>query len=157
MDDLKSPEHYQAMRQESQERCDTDGFASQQAFLDMDLVARLQRQIDQYDGKAQFWGLYQGTRRIKARLIEDGFGKLCWHIHKDEQELIKARGKAFIPQGVRSRVQKQLGLTEHIEWASAKALLKSNHEGITWASYQRTGCVYGLDAKMDPDLTQIDM
>ena len=62
---------------------------------------------------ATFPALYEGERFVRAELISTDFG-LCWRLADVEADLIKRRGKRFIPwaKGRTSRVQKALGLHE---------------------------------------------
>lgn len=83
---------------------------------------KLMLQADLLDkgGKGEFTGLYQGNRRVKARVIETKFG-LCWLVHESESDIIAARGKPFLPCGKKSRVLKSLGLEERVELDFAEA------------------------------------
>ena len=62
---------------------------------------------------ATFPALYEGDRFVVADLIKTDFG-LCWRLADVEADLIKRRGKRFIPwaKGSTSRIQKTLGLHE---------------------------------------------
>ena len=61
--------------------------------------------------------LMQGRRMVKAKLIHTKFGT-SWMLDDSEQDLIKARGKKFLPtdwnKKNRSRVLKQLGLRQTV-------------------------------------------
>jgi len=101
--------------------------------------------IESNGGKALFRGLYEGDRRVSAKLITTEYGK-CWLLADSESELISARGKSFLPTGANSRVLKSLNLVECEEWDSAYAA----HAGERFKVYveiYRTGDEFGLDAE----------
>lgn len=140
---------HEAKRQESFERCDTDGFLSQWASgLNAQLRNR-QADILESGGKTRFVGLWEGARRVKAREIETQFGD-AWLLHEDEARLIKARGKKFLPTGHQSRVLKKLGLHEAYEMAPAAAKLDGRGHGLSgsaWVACFRTACKWGGEAE----------
>ena len=78
------------------ERCDTDGALSQWGLRMNADLNRLKARIFQNGGVSTFTGLYQGDRRVKARIIDTKFG-IAWLLHEDEADLIAARGKPFLP------------------------------------------------------------
>ena len=135
---------------DSFERCDTDGFVSQWAS---GITARLDRtKADLIDaGKmGEFTGLFEGDRRVKAKIIETKFGS-SWLLSDDETDLIARRGKKFLPVGKRSRILKELALTERLELAPAWACLDGSGTGLASAmsvhvAIFRTGCKWGSDA-----------
>ena len=137
---------------ESFDRCDTDGCVSQFAHNLMgrlnDTLARLEE-----DGKvSKFIGLYEGDRRVKAKMGYGQYGSY-WLLHDDEERLIASRGKRFLPTGSRSRVLKNLGLFEREELAPAWATLDSNGTGLGGLAsckvvVYRTGDKWGGDAKL---------
>ena len=132
---------------DSFERCDTDGFLSQWASGITADLRRRQAQILRDNGKADFRGLYQGDRRVAARLIETQFGP-TWLLREEEADRF---GRKFIPEGENSRVQKRLGLREAREWAPAAAKTASNGTGLSgnvWIETYRIGCKWGEDAEM---------
>lgn len=137
---------------ESFDRCDTDGFLSQWAHGITARLADARADIIEAGGVARFTGLYQGTRRVKARIIATHFG-YSWLLHEDEQELWAARGKPFLPVGKRSRVLKAHGLAEKPEMAPADARISGSGKGLSGCtgaviSTFRTGCRWGSDAVM---------
>lgn len=135
---------------DSFDRCDTDGFVSQWVS---GLSARkydLMASIEENGGRHEFLGLYQGERRVKARMIFTRFGS-SWLLHEDEVELIQARGKKFMPTGFNSRILKQFGLEERWEMAPAYATYSGNGTGLSGLAScsvvaVRKGCKWGSDA-----------
>ena len=111
------------------DRCEsesTDGFCQCRDISQFcsGLNGRLERvplrrrwDIQDAGGKSEFWGLYEGDRRVKAKQGRGQF-RSHWLLHEDETALIAARGKVFLPTGSRSRVLKQLGLRP-AEWNRA--------------------------------------
>lgn len=146
-----------AERNASFERCDTDGFLSQWASGLTDELHSQQANILENGGKSYFSGLYEGSRRIKAKLIEGKFGQ-SWLLHESETDLIARRGKRFLPRASpsgKSRILSGLGLSERIEkdWAWAK--LEGRGKGLSgtcWAQSFRAGDEWGGTAT----LTQIE-
>ena len=77
----------------------------------------------------EFIGLYEGSRRVAAILVEvDGYNpwdepKQYWQLSEDESDLIarnKRREEWLIPVGITSRIQRQLGLCERVEVQAAE-------------------------------------
>lgn len=133
-------------REESWERSDTDGFLSQWANGLAAQEANRKADIVRDGGKASFTGLYHGSRRVAAKIIDTKFGT-CWLLREDEERRF---GRKFIPLGKSSRVQKKLGLTERPERASAWACIKGSGTGLSgncWIATFRTGDEWGLDAE----------
>lgn len=138
--------------QESWERSDSDGFLSQWAN---DITAREyedQARIIDNGGMATFNGLFEGDRRVAAKLIDGQFG-LCWLLRDDEA---KKFGRKFIPfsRTGRSRVQAALGVEECHELAPAWAKVgvpgngkKTGLSGCANACVMtfRVGCEWGTD------------
>jgi hypothetical protein len=138
--------------QESFDRSDTDGFLSQWASSITGRLNEAKAKIKENGDKAEFVGLYEGNRRVKAKVIETRFGT-CWLLHEDEEMLRARRGKPFLPTGKRSRVLKRLGLQEKPEEAPAWATLDGNGTGLSGACSAyvktfRTGDPWGTDAEM---------
>ncbi len=154
----KAAEAYVSER-ESFKRSDTDGCVSQWCSnLSGQQYAR-QAQIARDGGTAEFVGLYQGERRVKARLINRPAYNApwrtvaTWELHFDEERVI---GRRFIPAGDRSRIQKALGLSERTERAPAVAYIGGNGNGLSglascFIGTQRTGDQWGQDAMVCPD------
>jgi len=140
---------------DSFERCDTDGFLSQWA-------SGINAQLDRTkaglieDGKtALFDGLFEGDRRVKAKIIRTQFGS-CWLLHDDEADLIERRGKKFLPTGDNSRVLRDLGLRQAGERAPAWAAFGGEGRGLgSLTSVRidvfRTGDPWGMDAIEEED------
>jgi len=130
---------------DSFERSDTDGCLTQWASGITADLRRRQAQILRNGGKSEFRGLYEGDRRVTARLIETQFGP-SWLLNEDEALRF---GRRFLPEGDNSRVQKKLGLHEARELAPAAAKTASNGTGLggnVWIETYRTGCKWGSDA-----------
>lgn len=142
-------------REESFDRCDTDGFLSQWAHGLNRSKNERQAEIERRGGRDIFWGLYDGDRRVAARMIEGRYG-WSWLLSDDEAERY---GRKFIPLGVAngksgSRVQKRLGLTERQELAPARADLDGSGTGLSgtaWVVSVRTGDRWGQDATLAPE------
>lgn len=150
----KAAQHLDAQR-ESYESCDTDGFVSQWAHgINADLHRR-KAEIEEAGGMAEFTGLYEGARRVKAKIIHSQYG-YAWVLHEDEKYLIQQRGKVFLPTGKRSRVLKALGLSERKEYAPAGACIDGSGTGLAGAAScyiltYRKGCKWGTDAQIKED------
>lgn len=136
---------HDAKAEESFERCDTDGFVSQWASGLSAQRAWRQADIEEAGGVAEFRGLYHGSRRVAAKLIRSPYG-VCWLLREDE---VSRYGRKFVPAGDASRVQRQLGLSEELETAAAKAGFGGSGYGLSgqaWVEVYRTGDEWGLDA-----------
>lgn len=134
---------------ESFDRCDTDGFVSQHSHM---LRARLERAraiITDDGGRAVFVGLYDGDRRVAARIIDTKYGD-AWLLDDAEADRY---GRRFVPTGERSRVQRELGLAERDEWDTAGADYAApagargfSGLGQVYIETFRTGDRWGADA-----------
>lgn len=91
-----------------------------------------------------FEGLYEGDRRVAARLVEGKFG-WSWLVRPDEAERF---GRKWIPfAGPRpSTVQAGLGLTERLETAQAEAVITADRFGNDRVRHHRTGDKWGQDS-----------
>ena len=139
----------------SYERSGTDGFLSQWASGLTSQLHSAQIRLLAGDLTASFDGLYEGERRVKAKIIRTQYGQ-CWLLHEDETALIEKRGKAFVPFGKNSRIHKSLGLTQEFETAPAWADVHGEGRGLAGAAscsirYFRTGDKWGLDAKRETE------
>lgn len=139
-------------QQESFERCDTDGFLSQWASGINSQKASLNADIVDAGGVSKFTGLYEGERRVKAKMFESQYG-WAWVMSDDEIDLIAQRGKKFLPTGSNSRILKQLGLAEKLEWAPAEAQTVGGGSGLSGITgvrvvAVRAGDKWGLDATL---------
>tara|TARA_R110002126_G_scaffold50297_1_gene138806 strand:+ start:132 stop:638 length:507 start_codon:yes stop_codon:yes gene_type:complete len=137
---------------ESFERCDTDGFLSQWAG-DLSAKEHLENAaILDADGFSEFWGLYEGDRRVKAACVSvyDKFkhGNVSKWVVEDDDPICAQR--KWIPSGDNSRVQKGLGLKERREMAPARAKITGDG-GNVWVGTFRTGCRYGSNARLSGD------
>ena len=92
------------------------------------------------DGLSEFAGLFDGDRRVQAKLIDGKFG-MVWLLTDGEADRY---GRRFIPSGRRSRVQKQLRLDERMEEAPAWAAHSGNGTGLSGACSVRVS-VYRTD------------
>ena len=163
MNETKTAEDYRAdaarnreQAAESWERSDTDGFLSQWASGKTaqlnDAKARLMEQGKRDD----FPGLYEGDRRVAARLITTQFGTSWLLDETRERDLHRRRGKVFLPNGLngRSRVLKQLGLRVRRELAPAWVKMEGRGTGLSgtcWVETFRTGDKWGFDAELIPE------
>lgn len=141
---------------ESWERSDTDGFLSQWASGISSSLALTKADICDAQGLDQFTGLFEGTRRVRAKQVtfQDKFThgtKTLWLLDDSEDF-----GRKWIPVGARSRVQKTLGLTERSEVAPAWACTAGGGTGLAGCSSVfvktfRTGDEWGQDAILVED------
>lgn len=136
---------------ESFERCDTDGFVSQHCSDLNGRLANARAKIVEDGHRAVFVGLYEGERRVLAKLIDTKFGR-AWLLDESETGLIARRGKKFLPHGARSRVLKDLGLNEAKELAPAWASFGGSGYGFSGLGsvtidIYRTGDTFGADAE----------
>lgn len=143
-----------ARSRESFERCDTDGFLSQWASDISAQELEAKADILERGGVAWFPGLYDGERRVAAKIIHGRYGKV-WMLREDEQQRY---GRKFIPvlKRMRPRVQRELGLTEVAELAPADAKIDvpqgRNNRGLAGCAnaqvvVYRCGDPWGLDVK----------
>lgn len=134
-------------REDSFERSDTDGFLTQwSAGLNAELC-RTRAKIMQNDGDDVFVGLWDGNRRVRAKIINTKFG-MSWLLNDIEAQTY---GRKFLPVGKTSRVLKQLGLREANEMAPAWAKLEGRGRGLSgmaWVQTYRTGDPWGSDATL---------
>jgi len=133
---------------ESFERCDTDGFVSQWAAGINADVCRASARIASNGGLDVFKGLYSGNTRVRAKIVNGQYGTV-WLIDDCDQSL--TGGRTFIPVGARSKVQRELGLSERAELAPASVGTAGSGRGLAGASSVRvisfrTGCKWGSDA-----------
>lgn len=145
--------------EESFARSDTDGALTQ--YCD-GLTGRLERrlaEICENEGRDTFLGLYDGDRRVKARMMTfadkfRGYGTVTkWLLHDDE---VERYGRKWIPVGENSRIQKQLGLSERHEMAPAWAKVMGSGTGLSgltscYIGSFRTGDKWGMDAELVED------
>jgi len=130
---------------DSWERSDTDGFLTQWASDLHENLYNLLACIREAGDVAEFWGLYDGDRRVRARKVETRYG-MCWLL--DEAEAARY-GRKFVPTGDTSKVQKKLGLREATEMAPAWATIGGSGTGLSGRAYvetYRTGDKWGQDA-----------
>jgi hypothetical protein len=141
-------------REESFQRCDTDGFLSQWASGILATLRETQAAIVAAGDRAEFVGLYDGDRRVAATLIYGLYGP-AWMLRREDEE--PRYGRRFVPfVGVdgTSRVQKNLGLRERREMAPAAARITGEGHGLSgraWVETFRTGDRWGQDANLTED------
>lgn len=131
---------------ESFERCDTDGFLTQWAHGMTAQLELAKARILEAGGVSEFTGLYEGERRVRAKLItyrcrHSFCDKSSWLL--DDVEADKF-GRKFIPDGPRSRIQKRLGLCERREIAPAYAFMNGRGTGLSGSAWVQI-------ARKDPD------
>lgn len=146
---------------DSFDRCDTDGFVSQWCSGWSGRLANVKAAILDAGGTEEFVGLYEGDRRVKAKMVKvyNKFkfaNELKWVV--DDADPIAAERK-WIPCGGRSRIQKKLGLTERREVAKAWAAMGGSGTGMSgltslYVDVYRTGDPWGQDAVLAPPYTE---
>jgi len=145
-------------KEESFERCDTDGFLSQWANGINANLYRRQAELVANGGMARFPGLFEGDRRVAAKLIETRFGE-SWILRDDEAAKF---GRKFIPNSYdnNSKIQRKLGLHQKPEHAPARAKIMSNGTGLSgcasaYIGCYRTGDKWGQDSQPIPEGPEI--
>lgn len=138
--------HIEAER-ESFERCDTDGFMSQWAHSMSAQLDEAKAEIVENGNSSVFVGLYDGDRRVAAKIIQTRFGS-TWLLSDEEANKY---GRKFVAIGAKSRVQKQLGLRERKEVAPAWVTLSGNTAVNVRPVIFRTGDKWGSDAVLFQD------
>ncbi len=154
---LADAERRRARSRESWERSGTDGCVSQWCDDKGALESEARATICENGGRSTFPGLYDGDRRVAAKLVRGRYPewrpKLIWVLRDEEAERY---GRRFIPYGARSRVQKELGLAERSEWAPAWAKLDGEGTGLSGLATlrvrtYRTGDEWGADAELETE------
>lgn len=135
---------------ESFNRCDTDGFLTQWASGIGAELDRTKADLTEDGETSVFNGLYEGDRRVKAKIIFSQYGA-AWLLHEDEADLIERRGKKFLPTGDNSRILRDLGLRQAGERAPAWATISGSGTGLSGAATARvvifrTGDPWGMDS-----------
>lgn len=124
--------------EESFQRSDTDGFLSQWASTIQaqknDANARL---LEEAGGYAKFPVLVYEGRVVAEKVYEfadkfapswSGATIYRWKLPAD---LADKLGRKWIPQGSKSKIQKQLGLTEEYRWFPAVAIITTGNRKST--------------------------
>jgi hypothetical protein len=104
-------------KEESFRRSDTDGFVSQWASQMTADKYELEADLLETDGLSPFRALFDGDRRLDARLVRTRYGT-TWRLGAAEE---RRYGRAFVPfvgDVGTSKVQKALGLRERFELAA---------------------------------------
>lgn len=151
-----------AQREDSFDRCDTDGFLTQAASGAKAEQYRRQADINEHGGFDVFVGLYEAEtgRRVIARGKSTRYG-VSWLLDDEEAERFGRRwvpmDDSEVPDDVaqrdnrmvtRSRVQVKLGLIQRYELQKAVARIG----GTTWHVYtERVGDWWGRDARLVAD------
>lgn len=131
-------------KEDSFQRSDTDGCLSQWASGLSAELHEAQAEIARNDGMAEFTALFQGDRRVDAKLVSV-YNRYTFH-HESKWVVADsdpvAALRKWIPRGEKSRVQKQLGLHEAPEMAAAWAKFEGRGTGLSgqcWVQvYRRT-------------------
>jgi len=128
-----------AAREESFQRCDTDGFLSQWAHDLSGQRASAQATILEHGGVSEFVGLFRVAtdERLPAKIINNQYGT-AWMIC--DPTTGRATGE-FYPTGARSRKQRKAGLEERMELATAEARIVGQGRGLSgsaWVQVVRT-------------------
>lgn len=127
---------------DSFDRCDTDGFLSQWSSGLNAQLCRAKAEIAENGGVMPFEVLLEvdnGNRRVNAKLVNGQFGAV-WLLSEAEEGYF---GRKFIPfaGNGKSRIQKQLGLSEDWEDAPAAARITGRGTGLSgnaWVEIYRT-------------------
>jgi hypothetical protein len=138
-------------KEDSFQRSDTDGFVSQWASGLTAELYRTQADIRASGDMAEFTGLYEGNRRVKARIVSyhnkyTHRQDIKWVVADDDPVCKKRK---WIPVGKNSRIQRELGLHEEKELAAAWAKMDGRGTGLSgtaWVATYRTGDKWGLDS-----------
>lgn len=101
-------------------------------------MERAKAQLAAAQGVHTFQGLYEGDRRLRARVVPGKFG-LSWLLDGDDA----ARFGKWLTYGPTSRHQRDKGLKERSELDHAEVLANGRH-----VTFVRTGCKWGQDATL---------
>lgn len=123
-------------REESFERCDTDGFLTQWAHGLTAQERNAQAEILEHGGMAEFVGLFVKAtgERVPAKVIATKWGSR-WMVC--DATTGRATG-VFYPTGDNSRKLKAAGLEERKEWAPAVAKLVGRGTGLSGSAWVAT-------------------
>tara|TARA_A100001015_G_C14711561_1_gene602280 strand:+ start:188 stop:724 length:537 start_codon:yes stop_codon:yes gene_type:complete len=143
---IASSREYIERKEESFQRCDTDGFLTQQVLADTARLEEARAELCKKQGKHDFLGLYDGKRRIKAKviLVEDKFTPWSksknpvWFLEDSEAERYGRKFMPFNNGRGKSRILNSFGLKELRVFADAWA--KS-----TWAGWTHYIKYYRVD------------
>ena len=136
----KSVSHYiqeskacEKRRQDSFERCDTDGFLSQWANGLNGQLNRAKAEIIENGGYDWFWVLKDSKGNIVSdKIITDHYNNQKWLV---KDSFVKQVGRKYIPEGENSRIQKRLGLYEEEIEAMAWACLDGKGTGLSGTAW----------------------
>lgn len=134
-------------REESFQRCDTDGFLSQWADGINANLDEAKAELLRAGGAAPMLVLIdeKAGRKVDAKRISvQSYGRpwekeMVWRLSDAEERRL---GRRFIPVTYadrlkKSRVQKQLGLREVYEWRPAKAIIGGGGRGLSGCASAR--------------------
>ena len=147
-------------KEESFQRCDTDGFLTQQVLADTSRLERARAELCEKKGKHEFLGLYDGKRRLKAKiiLVEDKFTPWSktknpvWFLEDDEAEKYGRKFMPFNNGRGKSRILNSFGLKELRVLSDAWA--KSEWAGWThYIKYYRVDNEWGQNDKLIKEKT----
>jgi hypothetical protein len=137
-------------REESFQRCDTDGFLTQWAHGLSAQKYRAQAEIEEAGGVSTFRGLYRRSdgKRVAAKLIAGKFGP-CWAFC-DSEGSFTGRFIGDSKGTPRSRLYKE-GFEVREETAPAKAIITGEGRGLSgtaWVAVIRTDGGFPTDAEV---------
>ena len=116
----KSQEELDAISKEKRRKKAEERKARSQARRD-----ELQAQIDR-DGGAYYTALFDGDRRLDARVVDGKFGPV-WMMSVQEEKDYK---RMFVPSGKNSSIQRKLGLHEERSLFRAKVVPIAKCDGF---------------------------
>lgn len=127
--------------EESFQRSDTDGFLTQWALSIGATKRRRQAELLDHGGTAQFPVLVYEGEVVATKVYKfadthrpDQWNAPMQHKWRLPDELAAKLGRKWIPTGSKSRVQKQLGLTEELRWFPAYAEITTGNRKSTGLS-----------------------
>ena len=116
-------------KNDSWERSDTDGFLSQWASEWTSRENDSKAAIAAAGGVASFTVLVDKAGEVVAdRSFGNRFGSYSWRLYAEAEEI---HGRAFVPTGENSRIQKSLGLHEESRLGWAHVKLDGNGTGLS--------------------------
>tara|TARA_R110000803_G_scaffold197408_1_gene260931 strand:+ start:29 stop:550 length:522 start_codon:yes stop_codon:yes gene_type:complete len=150
---IQSSELKHKRKEESFQRCDTDGFLTQAIDGQSANIDRANADICKKFGKSYFIGLYHNDKRVKAKEIvvkcQYSFSyKTLWLLHDDERA--KFNNRKFLPcnhKYGKSKILNQFGLKELDEIDDAWATWSRGNSPD--CSIKRVGDEWGQNAKRE--------
>lgn len=143
-------------KEESFDRCDTDGFLSQWAHGLSSVLSQTKAEIAANGGMAEFPALFhkESGKRVRAKLIWVKNKFAPWEGEVGRWMFVDLNGKAtgtYLPFGKASRKQKQLGYFQGTETAPANAKYEGTGRGLSgrcWVATYRTDKGYPETAEV---------